>query len=48
MGRLHHSLSRKVIYNKKALLRIFLGGVFSLIVIKLYIEKGDYINEHRF
>ena len=26
--RLHHSLSRKVIYNKKALLRNFLGGAF--------------------
>lgn len=44
MGSLHHSLSRKVIYNKKALLKNFLSGVFSLIVMKLYIMKKVIIS----
>lgn len=44
MGRLHHSLSRKVIYNQKGSTRNFLGGVFSLIVMKLYISKKVIIS----
>lgn len=44
MGCLHHLLLRKVIYTKKALLKNFLGGVVSLIVMKLYITKKVIIS----
>ena len=49
MGRLHHSLSRKVIYNKKGSAQKFSGWSFFFNSYEaMYNEEGDYINEYRF
>ena len=47
--RLHHSLSRKVIYNKKSSAQKFSERSFFFNSYEaMYNEEGDYINEYRF